>query len=82
MICAHISHVLLFFLVFCQPHPTHESQLCECFDINAIYLLIFWRDFLVHLTLTFENVFFQCGTSLLASAGGRFVIDTWYKQLM
>ena len=82
MICAHISHVLLFFLVFCQPHPTHESQLCGCFDINAIYLLIFWRDFLVHLTLTFENAFFQCGTSLLASAGGRFVIDTWYKQLM
>ena len=44
--------------------------------------LFFWRDFLVHLTMTFENVFFQCGTLLLASAGGRFVIDTWYKQLM
>ena len=82
MICAHISHVLLFFWVFCQPRPTHESQLCGCFDINTIYLFIFWRDFLVRLTLTFENVFFQCGTLLLASAGGRFVIDTWYRQLM
>lgn len=43
---------------------------------------IFRGHFLVHLTLTLENVFFQCGTLLLASAGGRFVIDTCYKQLM